>query len=310
MHTIEIPDTNQRYYIPEDLSECDKTQYLDISELIFQYQNQIINYDEFRTHAIYRLLNMKPAKVSQDLTELELEDQQIKFANIYQLSELIDSFFYVENDVKIIKQEYIHNPVPRFKPTLKTYYGPSDSFMNMTFGEYLDGMRLFHDFHATGDMTYLKLLAAVFYRPKKSFHCLKKHLANYDGDIREVYNHHTIEARAKEMQLAPIGFIYGFYLLFASFQKHLIEAVITWGGQELDLSILFETSKEDSGSSDKVPGIGMDSIAFSLAASGEFGTLEKVRKIEFWIIIVRMYELRRTDLERQKNEKNASNKST
>jgi hypothetical protein len=32
----------------------------------------------------------------------------------------------------------------------------------MTFGEYRDGLRLFHDFHATGDMHILTLLTAIF----------------------------------------------------------------------------------------------------------------------------------------------------
>jgi hypothetical protein len=50
----------------------------------------------------------------------------------------------------------------------------------MTFGEYRDGLRLFHDFHATGD-NILTLLTAIFYRPKKSFHYLKKQLATMTG---------------------------------------------------------------------------------------------------------------------------------
>jgi hypothetical protein len=149
-------------------------------------------------------------------------------------------------------------------------------------------------------------LTALFYRPKKSFHCIKKRLSGYDGDIREPYNSHSLEARAKALDLAPIGFVYGFYLLFASFQKYLIEATIPWGGQELDLSILFEASRDENGNSNDVPGIGMDSIAFSLAESGAFGTLDQVRNTNFWIIIVKMYDLRRTDLERQKQEKNAT----
>jgi len=307
MHTIELPEANLRRYIPSDLSECDKSQYMDMCELIFHYQNQQIDYEEFRTHAAYKLMNMQPSKPKENPTEEDQEQEEIKFANIYQTAELIDSFFDIENDVKTIKQYYIHNPVPDFKPAFQTYYGPSDSFMNMTFGEYLDGIRLFHDFHATGEMMFLKLLTALFYRPKKSFHFIKKRLSGYDGDIREPYNSHSLEARAKALELAPIGFVYGFYLLFASFQKYLIEAKIPWGGNELDLAILFEASKDENGSSTDVPGIGMDSIAFSLAESGAFGTLDQVRNMNFWIIIVKMYDLRRTDLERQKQEKNATN---
>lgn len=302
MHTIEIPESSIRRYTPSDLSECDAQQYMDMCELIFHYQNDAITYDELRIHAAYKLMNMEPSKAT--------DQDEEKFSNIYLISELIDDFFDIdEKGLKTIKQYYIHNPVPSFKPLWKTYYGPSDSFMNMTFGEYTDALRLFHDFHATGDMEIIKLLTALFYRPKKSFLFIKKRLANYNGDVREPYNSHKLEARAKVLQHAPIGFVYGFYLLFASFQKYLIDAKIMWSGKEIDFSILFESSRGDEEpSSTEVPGIGMDSIAFSIAESGAFGTIEEVRKADFWQIMVRMYDLRRNDLERQKQEKNATTK--
>jgi hypothetical protein len=304
MHIIESPESNLKRYIPSDLSECDQQQYMDLCELIFYFQNQQITYDEFRTHAVYKLMNMVPAKKESD-------DDESKFANIYRISELIDDFFETDSEgLKTIKQYYIHNPMPSFRPLFKTLYGPSDSFMNMTFGEYTDALRLFLDFHATGDMELLKLLTALFYRPKKSFLFIQKRLSSYDGDIREPYNSKLLEINAEELKHAPIGFVYGFYLLFASFQKYLIDAKITWGGKEIDFSILFESSKEESNEpeSSDIPGIGMDSIAFSIAESGTFGNIEQVRNTNFWDIMVRMYDLRRTDLERQKHEKNATTK--
>lgn len=301
MHTIEIPETKLKRYIPSDLSECDAQQYMNMCELIFHYQNDAINYDELRTQAVYKLIKMKPSKT------IDQEDE--KFSNIYLVSELIDSFFDIDpKGLKTIKQYYIHNPVPRFKPLWQTYYGSSDSFMNMTFGEYTDALRLFHDFHATGDMEILKLITALFYRPKKSFHFIKKRLENYDGDIRQAYNSNKLEKRAKVLKYAPIGFVYGFYMLFASFQKYLIDAKIMWSGKLIDFSILFESSNSDNEPTNETPGIGMDAIAFSIAESGAFGTIEEVRKANFWQIMVRMYDLRRTDLERQKQERNATNK--
>jgi hypothetical protein len=308
MHSIDIPEAKITRYLPSDLSECDQQQYIDMCELIFHFQNDAINYDEFRTHAVYKLMNMIPKTVKEleSQTEEQKAIQAERFANIYMISELIDDFFDIdEKGIKTIKQYYTNNPVPSFKPLWKTYYGPADGFRDMTFGEYRDGLRLFHDFHATGDMHILTLLTAVFYRPKKSFHFIKKQLANYDGNIRERYNSNTLDERAKGLKLAPIGFIYGFYLLFASFQKYLIDAKILWGGQEIDFSILFESSKTDESTTNDVPGIGMDSIAFSMAESGTFGTIKEVDNTNFWEIFARMYDLRRTDLERIKQEANA-----
>lgn len=300
MHTIEIPEAKIRRYIPSDLSECDAEQYIAMCQLIFLFQNQEISYDEFRVHAVYKLMKMKP-KVQKSEEDLD------KFANVYTLSELIDDFFEIdENGQKTIKQYYIHNPVPSFKPLFTTLYGPTDSFMNITFGEYTDGLRLFHDFHATGDMQFLKLLCALFYRPKKRFHWFKKRQANYNGDLRKKYNSATLEADAKKLQHAPIGFVYGFYLLFASFQKYLVDAKIMWGGKELDFSILFNgdgTTDPDT----TTPDIGMDTIVFTLAESGVFGKVEEVRNTNFWEILIRMYDLRRADLERKKQEQHAPN---
>ena len=307
MRIIEIPDTKTKKYIPSDLSECDSQQYIDMCELILKYQNKDISYDELKVHAVYRLLNMVHSKNGKNNSE-ELAMQ--KNCNIAMLADLIDAFFEEdENGRKVIKQYYIHNPVPKFSPSFSTYYGPADSFMNMTFGEYSDGLRMFHDFPAIGDYNIIVTLAAIFYRPKKYFHFLKKRLPNYNGDIREPYNSQNLEARAKKLQLAPIGFTYGFYLLFASFLKYMTTAKIIWGGQEIDFSILYQ-NEEDSSEylQNHIPGIGMDSIAFSMAESGAFGTLEDVRNTNFWQIMIRMYDSRRTYLEQKKTEKNASNK--
>lgn len=299
MHCIEIPEAKIKKYIPSDLSECFDKQYIDMCQLMFNFQNNEITYDEFRTHAVYKLLDMKRTKKT-------TEEGLVKFANIYSISELIDGFFDIGAEgTKIIKQDYIHNPVLKFKPIFTTLYGPSDSFMNVTFGEYTDGLRLFHDFHATGDMTYLTLLCALFYRPKKRFHFIKKHASAYDGDIRIPYKASELENNARQLKHAPIGFVYGFYLLFASFQKYLVEAKILWSGKELDFSILFKS--DGTGTNEITPDIGMDAIVFSLAESGVFGKVEEVRKTNFWEIMIRMYDLRRADLERKKQEDHAVN---
>ena len=299
MHIFEIPDAKVKRYIPEDLSECNQQQYIDMCELIFKYQNQELHYEEFRTHALYKLANIKAASKA---------DEGFKYANIYQLSQLIDSFFEIDdNGIKTIKQYYIHNHVPSIRPVFKRFYGPSDSFMNMNFGEYRDALRLFHDFHATGDMYLLSLLAAIFYRPKKHFHFIKKQLPFYDGDVRIAYNSKTLEVRAEEFKLFPLGFTYGFYLFFASFQKYLIDAKIMLGGKEIDFAILFEASgSTDELPSENIPGIGMDAIAFSMAESGAFGSIKEVDKTDFWQIMIRMYDSRRTDIEQKKYQDNAT----
>lgn len=308
MHTISIPQSNINLYIPEDLSQCNAEQYIEMCSLIFRHHNGEITLDDFKIQGFYKLAGLKPPK-KEAVTEYEKEQELLKFDNIARASNLLESFFEENDGQKTIKQYYTHNPVPRFKPLFKTLYGPADSFLNMTFGEYRDALRLFHDFRATAEIHLLVLLTAIFYRQKKPFNFIQKHLANYDGDGRIPYQSNYLDANAKNLKYAPMGFIYGFYLFFASFHKYLVQAKLMWGGKEIDLSILFESDKSESNESNQsMPGIGMDSIAFTMAESGAFGNLKEVDNTNFWVIMIRMYDSRRADLELKKRQDNATNK--
>lgn len=309
MILIESPETNLKRYMPSDLSECDARQYIEMSQLIFQLQTGQISYEDLKTHAVYKLLNMVPSK------KVNTEDDEAnKFSNVYRLAQQIDSFFDTDAEgLKIIKQYYIHNPLQSFRPAWKWYYGPTDQFMNIKFSEYTDALRLFYEFNATGEMELLYDMVAILYRPKKCFHFIKKQLNSYDGDIREAYNIHTIQKRAKVFKYAPLGFIYGVYLYFASFQKFISSAKVPWGGKELDLSILFEAADSDTvyEQDETIPDIGMDSVMFMMAESGAFGTKQELDNTSIWMIWIRMYEIRRKDLELKKQqEKDAERNPT
>lgn len=304
MHVIEIPDAKITKYVPSDLSECTSKQYIDICGLIFLYQTQQITHEDFKVQAVYKLLDIKPS----DAVLTEEEDLQ-KWVNIVAISNLLDSFFEENQDgQKVIKQYYIHNPVPKIS-LFKTYFGPADQFKNITFWEYTDALRLFHDFSYSGDIELLYLIAAIFYRPAKPFHFITKNFNNYNGDIRVDYNPHKIEARAKQFKNLPIGFIYGVYFLFASYQKFISTNKIVWGGKEIDLSIIF-TSDEKQEKLTEHESIGMDSVMFSMVQSGVFGNKKETMQTNNWELLVRMYDLRVQDLEKiklqEKHDKSAN----
>lgn len=304
MHTIAIPEANMRLYMPENLSECDARQYLDMCELILKYQSGILTYEQMKLQAVYRLLNLKKGKSGSN--GYETEGEAAKWTNVASIAQLVDTFFTDVDDRKMLLQDYIHNPVPKIHSVLKAYYGPADAFMNVTFGEYTDALRLFMDFSTSGNTRLLYLMAAVLYREKKSYHWLKRMQSDYDGDIRVAYNSKVIETRADALQKCHPGFAYGVFLWFASFQKYITEAVIPWGGRELDLAILFDETPDES--PEAIPGIGMDGIAFAIAESGEFGTIEAVRRTNLWEVLVRLYDLKKKDIEyKQKEKDNAKN---
>ena len=67
MHTIEIPEAKRKlYYIPEDLSECDTIQYINISKLLFQLNTGAINREQFLIQAAKFLILGKDVKIDDD----------------------------------------------------------------------------------------------------------------------------------------------------------------------------------------------------------------------------------------------------
>jgi hypothetical protein len=298
MRTIEIPEENLKWYIPSNLGECTTSEYIDMCDLVMKWHTGQIDYLDMKLQAVYKLFNLKQSK-----KELSPQDELDKWSNIERLSNFIDDFFEENNKgQKVLRQNYITNPVPSIA-LWKRYHGPSDQFLNIKFGEYLDALRLFHEFPATGDKKILYLIAAILYRPGKPFLWIRKRLNNYDGDKRVDYNMNHIEARAKTFQAFPEGFIYGTYLLFASFQQFLTTATIPWGGREIDLSILYD-GQDGEMTGDTYPGIGMDALSFSLAESGAFGSLSDVKNSSLWEILIRLYDLRKRDLDNKKQEEN------
>lgn len=301
MHTIEIPEAKRKlYYIPEDLSECDTIQYINISKLLFQLNTGAINREQFLIQAAKFLILGKDVKID--------DDNEHKFYNIYQIALILESFFELdENEEFVIKQYYIHNPIQRVVPRFVPYYGPSDEFNNVSFGEYVDGVSYLHDFIETKEIKYLYLLFATFYRKKK------RTFFNQDAllkDIRSPYLQEKVPAIADKCKYVDIGIIYGFFLLFTSFQKYLTTAEIYVQGSKIDLSILYTDFPSDIKFESNIPGIGMKSLMYSIAESGVFGTLSEVREAPLWEILIRFYDVRKRDLDaiaHQKKQTNASN---
>ena len=285
MQIIEIPEIKVTRYIPDDLSECDPTQYIEISALIFLLQTGQINYNEFLVKGFYRLMDMKA--VNTHLDDIE------KKSNIYQFSQLLNTFFEAQSfeeiqnyEPKSLKLYYTKNPIPSFIGYFRKYYGPADDFENVTFGEYLDMLEEFVNFNQTNEMIYLHRLLAIAYRPKLPFYANKV-----------AYNANKITSRAKQFQGQHIGVVWGFYLFFASFNKYLSSCQIFVQGNEIDLSILFSSTGEDKSD---LPGLGMKTVLISIAESGTYGAMEKVRSTSMWEVLIYMYYVIKKNQDQEK----------
>lgn len=278
-HLIEVPRAGIKLDLPRELAYCSEHQYREMSELLYKYQTDKITLEQFRYTAIYRLLNLKKSKNNGD------EQQQYE-ANIYQISLLIDTFFdrkeHNGKDHLHIRQEYVHNPLPTTYTGYTTLYGPEDYFSDVTFGQYVDGLNHLGSYVQDQDIEHLYALHATFYQHKRD----KK---------AERYNKKKLKKRISLSQKAYLGDIYGFFLLFASFQNYLTTASVTWEGKELDLSILYQT--QQTGFTSKIPGLGMKSMTYVLAETSVFGKLDEVEQTNMWETILRMYDIKKRDLD-------------
>jgi len=287
MHTIEIPEAGVKNYIPKDLSECSTVQYINICNLLYKHAIGEISLDTFKEQGIYFLANMKFKKNT---------DDDVKYANVSMLSSLMDSFFEIDaHDQKVIKQYFIHNPIEKVRGNFINFFGPSNEFNNVSFGEYVDALSHFYDFIETKDEHYLYLLFATFYREKRT---TLFSAGNFKKDKRVPYNPERVELLAKQFKTQNKGVIYGFYMLFTSFQKYLTTAKIWVQGKEIDLELLYkDLPKNKRAPESNLPGIGMKSILYTIAASGIFGPLKEVRETSLWEILIRMYDIRKSDFD-------------
>jgi len=284
MILLEIPETKRKIYLPENLAECDGNQYADASHLIFKFQQGTLSYEDFRINMLYKLLNLKKGN-----RKLSDDQKEAKNSTIYQLSEQIDSFFEKDDeDQMVIKQYYIHNHTPKIHDSFYRWYGPADEFNDISFGQYVDALNVYSLLEQKSTPELLFSLMAIFYHKKG-----------------QKYDPKKVETNAAHFRHVHFGRVYGFFLLFASFQKYLFSAKVYYQGNELDLSILFEKEKETDNNTaeSKIPGIGMLSIAHQLAESQVYGPIQEVRKTDFWEIILRLYDIRKRDLDHQSDIK-------
>lgn len=275
-HEIKIPDTGVTHFLPRELMYCDNKQFVLVNELLYEYATGKIDYGTFRIQAVIKLLKLNPKYPK----KLNLLDKEAYYSNLYMLSELIDSFFEKNGETQVPKLTYRENPISIIRPMFKTYYGPKDFLMDITFGQYLDALNIYADFVQLKTADLLYMLMAVFYRRKG-----KK------------YNGEEILKLGKKFEKYPIGYAYGVFHLFGALQLYLTSGSVFIEGKEIDFSLLYKDIKTKDGVRSKVPGLGMLGVAFSLAETQVFGDFHKVRETKFIPIILQLYELKKRETE-------------
>lgn len=297
MITIEIPEANHFFYVPENLGECDSKEYLDICKLLYWLNFGFITEDDFKSVAVYILLGLPYNLEISKVVGFISEDDLSKWENVYRISEILESFFDRKVDEETghvsltVKQHFVHNHNPVFHFFGK-YYGPEEGFANVLFGQYLDGLEEFIEFSQSGEIQNLRNLFAILYLPKKEKYCRKKSLKRAKGIFRYV----------------DIRNLYGCFVFFNAFQNYMMSGEISVMGQAIDLEIIFKNIDPEKTKS-SVPGLGWLTTAQDLAESGVFGAYDNVRNTELWPVILRLYELKKRAIDdKERENKSGSNK--
>lgn len=287
MVPVEIPKKHITLYLPQSFAECDRQQARDVSRVLYSYTKGDIPIEELQPAIVIALLNLK----------IITHNDPAILNNLALLSEFTDSFFEKDEQGRLqIVTDHQDNPFTWLRPKWCRFYGPQDSFENISFSQYVDALNAFCDYADTQDDHYLCLLIAILFSRKNT---LSRKLKPYDRN--------SIKKQAEKFKHLDKGYLFGTYLYFASFQKYLMNAKVYWEGRELDLSILFKSMPgEKTQPQSEIPGLGMMAVKFSMAESGVFGNIEQLDNTPFWQVITRMYDIRKRDLDYQNQTKEKS----
>ncbi len=163
---------------PDSWNELSEKQFIRLVQII--KKGYITESDRIRL--IKTLLNIK-ARVFLKLGNLQ----------IIQLLELSDF---------LQEEKYFNNIlIKELKTSKGKLYGPGPRLENVEFEEFAFADTLFNKYSTTKQQSYLDQMIAVLYRPKSKNY--NPTAADYYGDIREIFNKHNIEFRAKLINEVP-----------------------------------------------------------------------------------------------------------
>lgn len=275
--------------IPSQVEEMDEKQFVYFIDLVLKYLSGNISVSDLKTSLITKLLDIRLGLMDPFLT---VEERENVYSEIYRLGELCDSFFEeIEQDGKKVKSfrlNFTKNFIPQ---VCGKYLGPADALTDITFCEYRMAHSHYVAYLNSHDEQELNRMIAVLYRPRKSWLWIRQMLNNYDGQKRIPFtsasNPLLLEARAREIASLPMAVRYGIFLFFSGCERFLSSGTIIIDGKEIDLSVIYEKSGDESDS----PDIGLIGILYSLSETKVFGSIAETDNQNLYDIMTRLYQV-------------------
>ena len=193
MNTIQIGHITRS--TPASWNELTKKQLLLVASMLQSGMTKI----EFRTNLLFKFLSIKKKQF------LSVDPNDVHF-----LSQTLE---FLHDGVDLTK-----NLIPSFRFKLQRYWGPSDSLLNCTFGEFTKAHTLLELYTTKQDDLALDKIVAILYRPKKFLWRIRRYLTDVE-DCRVRLKDRTLKTRAiKFAKVDPI-LKYCVFLQFSGVMK-------------------------------------------------------------------------------------------
>ena len=190
---------------------------------------------------------------------------------IYRLAQTLDWQWVVENDSISLNYDSTVNLLPEWYGLI----GPASHGADLTFGEFRYAVIMMNEYTTTQDIMYLNSLCAVLYRKTD------------ESGKRVRFSQDAIQSSLPDIEKIPEYVRWGIYAWFASFCKFLFTGTFILDGCEICFAPVFGSSGNDYTPEQS---LGMNSILFSVAESGVFGTIEDVDNTQLMRVLLKLLD--------------------
>jgi len=159
----------------------------------------------------------------------------------YQVNALLERTTFLLKEDKLLNRIIL----PSFKFKSKRYYGPSDRFNNLKFGEFIQADTYYLSYYETNDVRFIYLLIACIYRPSKIK--VDNNSPDFDGDIRELFNQYHVKIRGDKFKKLPSTIRDTIFFNYSTIRKWLTEKYIYVFSEPSESNGTFKQNKKDSG---------------------------------------------------------------
>lgn len=210
---------------------------------------------------------------------------------IDQLANTLDWMFARHENPLLIDLTY--TSTVNLLPEWMGLVGPMDHGADLTFGEFHHAVTAFNAYTRDHDPEDLISLVAILYRTT---------IKRGHRKVRRPFNPDEIdENRSRVRDKMPEWIQWGVYAWFASFCQYLYTGVFLIEGNEVSFAPIFsrQSGQTDTGGYN----LGMNSIRFTVADSGVFGTADRVDETPLLQVMLKLLDDKQRADEMTKNIK-------